>query len=336
MVGVIQRKKLIVIMLPSYVWVTLGIIAGVVFVYFLCLKLSDNDWIGRIPPGPKHLPVIGCLLHLVKMGPLNIWLDQMFLTLGPVVKFCICRSNIVIVRNSEVLSECLEMKTVEEITISYVARIFRYLGLNLKKLDEKSCEDLSKQFYNYKISLEDFTNLMSNPENYSKALREHKVNKVLTAITEKQEPVTVGDEVIKDQDYCFELVDKLATFLEKNPLMFLPGFRFLPMYYLDNKKVIKILQELRKTLENVYNRTVLESNSFEFEIFFVIFVWMNISKTTPRRKKPQLAKQIKENEKKYEFSHDMVGVRYFTTSDYVKLMSYDIPSNTLVISWDSE
>ena len=27
--------------------------------YFLCLKLSVNDWIGATPPGPRHAPYFG-------------------------------------------------------------------------------------------------------------------------------------------------------------------------------------------------------------------------------------------------------------------------------------
>ena len=30
-----------------------------VLLYFLCLKLSVNDWIGATPPGPRHAPYFG-------------------------------------------------------------------------------------------------------------------------------------------------------------------------------------------------------------------------------------------------------------------------------------
>ena len=39
-----------------------------VLLYFLCLKLSVNDWIGATPPGPRHAPYFGnttLLTHLL-------------------------------------------------------------------------------------------------------------------------------------------------------------------------------------------------------------------------------------------------------------------------------
>ena len=39
-------------------------VAGVVVLYFICLKLATNDWIGTIPPGPGHIPYFGkIILH---------------------------------------------------------------------------------------------------------------------------------------------------------------------------------------------------------------------------------------------------------------------------------
>ena len=46
--------------IPSEVWVTLGVLGGVLLSYCLCMRQGYQDnWIGNVPPGPPHLPFIG-------------------------------------------------------------------------------------------------------------------------------------------------------------------------------------------------------------------------------------------------------------------------------------
>jgi hypothetical protein len=35
------------------------LLAGIIVVYYICLRMSDRDWIGSRPRGPRHLPFIG-------------------------------------------------------------------------------------------------------------------------------------------------------------------------------------------------------------------------------------------------------------------------------------
>ncbi len=40
------------------------LLAGIIVVYYICLRMSDKDWIGSRPRGPRHLPFIGLTLSL--------------------------------------------------------------------------------------------------------------------------------------------------------------------------------------------------------------------------------------------------------------------------------
>ena len=109
--------------LPYYVWVALGVIVGinillekyywawsfhdkcfpgVILLYVACLRVSTNDWIGTIPPGPRQVPYFGCLFYLLSMKTnLDVFLSRYFLQFGAVVRFSICRFRIVLVDGSQ-------------------------------------------------------------------------------------------------------------------------------------------------------------------------------------------------------------------------------------------
>ena len=70
--------------------------------YVACLRVSTNDWIGTIPPGPSQVPYFGCLFHLLSMKTnLDAFMSRYFLQFGTVVKFSICRFRIVLVDGSQ-------------------------------------------------------------------------------------------------------------------------------------------------------------------------------------------------------------------------------------------
>ena len=96
--------------------------AGILFLYFICLRLSKNDWIGSIPPGPCHLPYfgekwyfnkkiqirqtyfLGCFFYLTSK---NCSLDQLmsglFLQFGSLVKFGFFRKKIILVDGTNII-----------------------------------------------------------------------------------------------------------------------------------------------------------------------------------------------------------------------------------------
>ena len=52
--------------IPTEVWVTLGVLGGVLLSYCLCMRQGYQDnWIGNVPPGPHHLPFIGNMLYML-------------------------------------------------------------------------------------------------------------------------------------------------------------------------------------------------------------------------------------------------------------------------------
>ena len=86
---------------------------GVILLYWTCLRVATNDWIGAIPPGPTQVPYFGCLFHLMYMKTsLDAFLSRYFLQFGAVVKFSICGCRIVLVDDDQdleynpLLGEC--------------------------------------------------------------------------------------------------------------------------------------------------------------------------------------------------------------------------------------
>ena len=56
--------------IPQEVWITVGLVGGVLLSYCLCMRQGYSDnWIGTLPPGPAHLPYIGKILRPRYLSP---------------------------------------------------------------------------------------------------------------------------------------------------------------------------------------------------------------------------------------------------------------------------
>jgi len=333
-------------MIPVYVWVTLSIIGGIILLYFVCLKLSANDWIGNIPPGPIHIPFSGCFFHLLRISNLGEYCERLFLLFGNVVKFCIFRKTIILVRNPECLVEHLNVKKVKETTQLWMIKVIKSLGFDIPKSKDfvRSCFEMGKSVYNHKMSMDDFRILMEACENYQTAQQEKKVQHLIFAITKQKIDLDKNDS--KSLEECTKEIEVIRSSIEDSPQIYLPLASLWPLFILKRKRVYKSVLKVQQKLQALFEKKFPdESDEDVFNLLFILYLCMSLSETRPKRcrsSKPQF--NLDDNPDAiipvgchdYNFSFDVSGLRFFKAMDYIKVLNYDIPAQTLIISFAKE
>jgi len=320
-------------MIPSYVWVTLSVVAGIIILYFICLKLAANDWIGNVPPGPTRLPFIGCLLRLFKISNISEAYERIFTVFGNVVNYTVFRKTMVLTRDTQCLLSPLDEGRMEETTHLYVINLIRSLGFPISSSKKylQSCFEVGRLTYNYKIPIDDFRLLMESTEKYQSVLHAQKVeNLVFTLINEK---ITLDTDDKKTLQECSTEMKTLKTSIETSPQMFLPFAKYWPAFIMKRKRVYKSVLKIQKILRGLFDKKMsTNSDIVVFNQFFVLYVLMALSKTSPKRRKsakqkvnldvfPDSISPIAKDD--YEFSFDVCGLRFFKVLDYIKVLGYD-------------
>jgi len=334
-------------MIPTYVWVTVSVLGGLILFYFICLKLSANDWIGVIPPGPAHWPVIGCFLHLFRISNLNAELERLFLVFGNVIKYCIFQKTVVLTRDFKCIEDLLNKDLLLEKTHLFVIDAIRSLGIPICKSKEslEKYFEIGRSIYNFKITIKDFRLLMEESENYKSVLHMKKIENLVFTVT--SQTITFDNSDKKDLEECSKEVEVFKSSIETTPQMYLPGSKFWPHFLLRRKGVYKSVlraqQKLRELIDKKLENPISED---VFNLVFTLYVFMSLSKTSPRRQKstkkdavnldvfPDCILSMKEDH--YELSFDVCGIRFFKALDYIKIMKYDIPQQALVILYSNE
>jgi len=333
-------------MIPVYVWVTLSVIGGIILLYFICLKLAANDWIGNIPPGPLHIPLSGCFFHLLRISNLGEYFERLFLIYGNVVKYCIFRKTIIFVRNPECLVEELNMKKVKETTHLLIINVIKSLGFHIPKSKDfvQSCFEIGKSVFNHKMSMDDFRMLMEACENYQTAQHEKKVQHLIFALSNQKIDLDKNDS--KSLEECTKEIEVLQSSIEESPQIFLPLASLWPMFILKRKRVYKSVLKMQQKLRTLFDKKFSDSQNEDiFHLFFVLYLSMALSETRPRKPKSPTSQVTLDNNpdaifpvgrQEYKFSFDVSGLRFFKAMDYIKVLNYDIPAQTLIISFAKE
>merc|ERR1711892_119027 len=333
-------------MIPLYTWVTLAAIAGVVFLYFICLKLAANDWIGNVPSGPLHIPLTGCFFHLLRISNLSEYCERLFLSFGHVVKYCIFRKTVIFIRDTECLVDQLNEKIVKETTTLYVIDAIKSLGFHIPKSKSflGSCFEIGTSIYNQKISIDDFRTLMEACENYHTALCEQKVKNLIFTLTKEKIDLDKNDS--KDLEECTKEMKVFQSSIETVPQIYLPVVRLWPLFFLKRKSVYKSVLRVQQKLRALFDKKLPKSSDEDvFNLFFVLYILMALSETSPKRCKtakhsvdldnsPDAILSLEQSE--HKFSYDVCGLRFFKAMDYIKVFNYDIPAQTLIISHSKE
>jgi len=333
-------------MIPVYVWVTLSIIGGIILLYFICLKLAANDWIGNIPSGPLHIPISGCFFHLLRISNLGEYCERLFLIYGNVVKYCIFRKTIIFVRNPECLVEELKVKKVKETTHLMILNVIKSLGFHIPKSKDfiQNCFDFGKSVYNHKMSMDDFRMLMEACENYQTAQHERKVQHLIFALSNQKIDLDKNDS--KSLEECTKEIEVLQSSIEESPQIFLPLASLWPLFILKRKRVYKSVLKIQQKLRTLFYKKFSDAKDEHiFHLFFVLYLHMALSETRPKKPKSTQSKVNLENNpdailpvgrQEYKFSFDVSGLRFFKAMDYIKVLNYDIPAQTLIISFAKE
>jgi len=331
-------------MFPIYALVTLSVLSGIIFLYFICLKLSTNDWVGNVPPGPVHLPLIGCLLNFLKISGIKRFCENLFLVYGNVVKYCVLRNTIVIIRSEHQLENVLAENLVEENTHLFVIRMLTSLGFCIpkSKLFLEKCARIGKSIYNSPISNKEFRMLMDVCENYRNVQHEIKVQKLFHNLTHND--ISLDETEKRTIAECRREIEACASWLEMSPQMILPGANLWPINVLRRKKMYKSFLLVQAQLKKIIVKaTPCEEIS---NLFFIFYVMMSLSKTTPKRGTP-LKQHINLDvcpdgmmsaaaEAAYQFSFDVCGLRFFKAMDYIKVEDFNIPTQSLIVSYSNQ
>lgn len=99
----------------------------------------------------------------------------------------------------------------------------------------------------------------------------------------------------------------------------------------------KMLRSLKDILTEIF-RSCGGVESDSFTKFFVLYILISLSSTSPKKKSPTSRNVADRNpgeiiaEELYQPCFDIVGLRFFHTIDYINLLEYDIPGKTLIIT----
>lgn len=325
----------------NYVWLTLGVIAGILLLYALCLRKSQNDWTvaGRIPPGPWHIPVIGCLGQVLCASNQGVWMEKLITTYGPVVRCCLPGRKVVLAQHGPEVESLARQGAIIELTVQeYVFRLLEQIGLGLKVSQElvAECRDLSCEFYNYTLSTQEFALLLDSAENYRQALHEKKVQDLLSSVLKRRVLVEKSERILISKG--FHKTEKFKEYLEKSrPALWLSFANHAPHVFFERKRINKILRSLKADLTEIF-RSCGGVESDDFTKFFVLYILIGLSSTSPKKKSTTSQNRADRNpeaiiaEDLYQPCFDIVGLRFFHTVDYINLLEYDIPGKTLIIT----
>jgi len=216
-------------------------VAGVLLLYYTCLKFSENSWTDKRPPGPLHIVGIGSLLHMISAGSLSCWLDSLLTTYGPVCRYCLPNTRLVLVNHDHNFESVVGRSRMSEVTVSEsVLSLLHSLGIKIEVSEwvVAECAGLARMFYNFVLSTEEFMELMKSAENYRQDLHIKKTEKLLGTILEKQ--ITFGKVERELVSKSFQEMDKFKdTFLTSRPAVWLPTYCLLPHVYFERKKFTK-------------------------------------------------------------------------------------------------
>jgi len=337
----------------TYLLAGLAVLAGLLLLYTLCLKAAENDWtVGeRTPPGPLHLPLIGSLGSVLGAGPVGPWLDSLVTSHGQVVRCCVPGQKIVIVREDQAKKENgpggairLDHRSLQDVTLDHLVTLVKKLGskVNPTEAQLEGCSELARSFYNFTVTLDDFAALMESAENYKQALHQKKISSLLGKLLKRE--VAFGETEKGLVDEAFGQMEKLkGEVARSSPALWLPLTCHSPSLFFHRKRLSTSLAKLTNLLSQMFHRCGGDPESWEFQQFLLIYLAIGLSTTSPSRKPTSRSRtsDVKTGCNRDSVvtmaspsveSFDIIGLRFYSSCDYLTFGSFDIPGNCLIIT----
>jgi len=343
--------------IPTYVWYALGAIVGVVVLYFICLRLASNDWIGIVPPGPCQIPYFGCLFVLLSSSvDLVQFMSRKFLQFGHIVKFSVCRHKFLLVDTIQILNHSGANHNLETKTHGFILFILATLGITVPHSQDfiKHWRRVMDAMYNFTIPMDDFKDLLEDIENFHRNQEKKKIEKLMFECIQTKITLDTDDlRVIQD---CTEEIECFKKKFIQKPKMFFPFFRNFPGYLLERKRVYKNLlqveEKLRGLLDQKWKKSpkLPEEEEETFKLFLVSFFTFHISRMIHQKPKEASKKKLKVGQNVRESPDsisskpdlcdlsylDICGLQIYKVTNYIKLSDFDIPQGVLMLVYNHQ
>merc|ERR1711990_194125 len=203
------------------------------------------------------------------------------------------------------------------------------------------CSQLARSFYNFTVTVENFAMLLESAENYRLALHQKKVSSLLGELLKREVVLGEAEKALVESALC--KMDKFREEITRSsPALWLPLTCHSPSFFFERKRLSKSMAHLTNLLSQVFQRCGGNPESCEFEQFFLIYLTIGLSTTSPSRKpsRPRLHNPDRsrdsvvtiESSVSSSESFDIIGLRFFSTVDYVNVGQFDIPGNSLIVT----
>lgn len=266
-------------------------------------------------------------------------MSELILQFGQLLKFCICRYNVVLLEGSHNIEK--HSRHLENLTLDYLMDILNSLGFQMKSSDEfvAECCRVLDIMLNYKMPMDDFKELMENIENYQQTQQRKKIEKLCSECLKTK--VVFDVETISE---CSREIDNFICTFRESPKMYLPIFRHFPWYLLQRKRVYKSILKVENKLCEMLNQQVKLQRPEEdrgFQIFLLLYILISLStKCSSKKSKPSTNLEtnpdaiVHSQEQSCFNNFDICGIKIYKTGDYIKICDFDIPNQTFIIVYD--
>ena len=144
--------------------------------------------------------------------------------------------------------------------------------------------------YNYQLPLEAVREMMEDLEKSGLTRKKKKLEYLVFQLTKEKEKVVLDKEEVEALEECSQKLEIFSSSLEETPTMFLPVFNYLPWYILQRKRIYKNISEVQQKLSEILNGKVKNvptdgDDEHMQQLFFIIFIFINISRTVFRKQK---------------------------------------------------
>ena len=234
---------------------------------------------------------------------------------------------------------------VEDQTAASFHLFLNSLGLFTQKSEGflKKLGELSRKVHNYKLETNEFQEIMKNIEDFRANYQAKKLEKLLFYLSNENVKLDGGNKTNLAE--CAEELKIFRSVIERSPCLLLPNTRCWPHFFLQRKKLRKIVLRIQQKLHQLYITKVkhISANKTELDLFSVLYILAGVSNTTPAfRNRSKQVSNIINNRKtetegestsaihENESGLDILGWRIYRTQEYTKIYKFDVPKGCIV------